>query len=445
MKLLKLSLTLILCVGIVFISIPNVHADETSELLLKLLVKKGIVTQKEADELRAEVKGIEGKKEIVTAERKPEDFRVYWKEGLNFDTDDKKFKLKIGGRIYADSGWIQRDGDIKGVAGESNTDAEFRAARLGASGTIYDDFLYKIEMDFVGGDADFKDVYLGMTHIPYLGTLKVGHFKEPFSLEELTSSRFITFMERALPNALAPGRNLGIAVNSSAFDERVTWAAGIFRDADDFGTVTANDYDATARITGLPWYKDKDKLLHLGAAYSFRQSDVTLQYRQRPENHMETYYVNTGVMNIDFNNLFGYEAALLYGPFSLQGEYIHSIVNQMDGASNSYFQGMYGQASYFLTGEHRNYKKSSGAFDRVKPKKNFSLKDKTFGAWELAGRYSYLDLSEDRISGRIMQDASVGINWYLNPNMRIMGNFIHSHVNDYGDADMFLTRFQVDF
>ena len=104
----------------------------------------------------------------------------------------------------------------------------------------------------------------------------------------------------------------------------------------------------------------------------------------------------------------------------------------------------YIQGSYFLTGEKRNYKTSSGAFDRVKPKENFRFGGGP-GAWEAAVRYSSIDLDDSGVSGGELKDITVGLNWYLNPNTRIMWDYIRADLDDVGDANLFLMRFQVDF
>jgi GNAT superfamily N-acetyltransferase len=102
---------------------------------------------------------------------------------------------------------------------------EFRRAGLYASGTLWKDYLLKAQYDFAGGDADWKDVYLGMENIPVVGTLLVGQMHEPFSLEELTSSNYITFMERSLPTgAFALSRKTGIRASDAVLSKRMTWA-----------------------------------------------------------------------------------------------------------------------------------------------------------------------------------------------------------------------------
>ncbi len=196
------------------------------------------------------------------------DFRVYWRDSLRLETPDKKFQLRIGGRIHNDFYWYDQGMDTKilpgtsraaGYMGDSQDGAQFRRARIYLSGTVYDNIEFKMQYDFAGGNANFRDVYMAMHGLP-VGTLTVGQFKEPFSLEELVSSNNITFLERALPTAtFAPSRSTGVMLNNSHFDDRITWAAGFFRhNTDAFGTSLDDDsgWNATARITGLPWYEE---------------------------------------------------------------------------------------------------------------------------------------------------------------------------------------------
>jgi len=375
------------------------------------------------------------------------DLKVYWKHGVHMKTADENVKIKIGGRIQADTAWMKQDTALKDLVGKPDGNAEFRRARLYISGDIYKDYFFKAQYDFADGDADFKNVYLGMKHIPFIGTFKVGHFKEPFSLEELTSSNYITFLERGLPNVFAPSRNMGLQLNNTLFDKRLTWAAGVFRQSDDFGFSDRGGGAATGRITGLPIYKEEGRvLLHVGAAYSLRDPRDDLRYRERPETHLSQRYVDTYTFDADYVSILGLETALVYGSFSLQSELMQSFVDQShSNSSHTYFPGVYVYGSYFLTGENRAYHMKRGCFTRVKPLKKFSIKDKTWGAWEVTVRYSYLDLKDKNILGGIVSDVSVGLNWYWNPCMRVMGNYVHSNRNSTGSSDILEGRFQINF
>ncbi len=380
-------------------------------------------------------------------EKSPTDFRVFWKEGLNLATEDGNFKLKIGGRIQNDWIWISEDNDIKTNIGEQEDGTEFRRARMYISGLINGNVEFKAQYDFAGGDADFKDVYIGLTDLPF-GGVRVGHFKEPFSLEELTSSKYLTFLERALPNAFAPSRNTGLMFHGNALansDPRMTWAVGIFRDTPDDGDIRDDGgYNVTTRLTWLPWYNDGGtSMLHLGAAYSHRNpNDDSARFSARPEAHLTDRFVDTSAFDSDDVDLAGLEAAWVSGPMSIQGEYVFA---NADIASSADFHGYYAQISYFLTGEYRRYKPTEGAFSRVKPKQNYSYKEGGLGAWEVAFRYSGLDLSDSGITGGQLHDMTAGLNWYLNPNTRVMWNYVHSDREDIGYADIFMTRLQIDF
>jgi phosphate-selective porin OprO/OprP len=434
--------------------LPVAGADELSDLREQLTEQKAKLqeTQEKLGQLEARQMQKEKSLEEQIEELKkqepgtdPADLRVYWKEGLNLDTLDGDFKLKIGGRLMNDWFWSSEDAGLKADVGEQEDGVEFRKARLYFEGLIYGNVEYKLEFDFAEGDAVLKDAYLGLTDFP-LGKLRAGHFKEPFSLEELTSSKYITFMERALPNVFAPGRNTGFMLHNTAFDERMTAAIGVFRDTDDQGkAVDDGGYNVTGRVTVLPVYKDKGaNLLHLGAAYSYRNPDDSIQYQQRPEAHLANRFVDTGIFAGDQVDLVGLEAAWVKGPLSLQGEYMMADADRLGGGSNVKFDGYYVQASYFLTGEHRNYKTSEGAFSRTKPKKNYSAGVGP-GAWEVKARYSGLDLNDSDIAGGELNDITAGVNWYLNPNIRIMWDYVHADKDDVGQADMLMMRLQFDF
>jgi phosphate-selective porin OprO/OprP len=381
------------------------------------------------------------------------DFRVFWKEGLNLETDNKRFKVKIGGRIQNDWAWFDDNRELDIVFGDQEDGTEFRRARLFVEGTMYDDYSFKAQYDFAGNDADtdFKDVWLAANKVPYLGQVKIGHFKEPFSLNELTSSKYNPFMERGLPNAFAPGRNTGIQISNSAFDKRLSWALGVFRETGEYGNgMDDGGYNVTGRVSGLPWYKDGGrKLLHLGAGYSHRNVDGGWRYRARPEAHLSSVrYVDTGTFQADDVDLYNAELALVYGPLSFQTEYTKVEADTLLGGDET-FDGYYAMASYFITGEHRPYKKGAGTFDKVKPKNNFGFGEgKGWGAWELALRYSTIDLDDKWVRGGEEDNFALGVNWYLNPNMRVMLNYVKSdidHIFFDGDIDVLQSRFQIFF
>lgn len=376
------------------------------------------------------------------------ELKVKFDKGLKLTSKDKAFALKIGGRIMSDWAFFSADEDIEEIAGPMKDGGEFRRARLYVSGTIYDKVEFKAQYDFAGGDADFKDVYIGIKKIAGGAGLRVGHFKEPFSLEELTSSKYITFMERSLPiEALGvPSRNTGFALHQAS--NRLSWGFGLFKDSDGYGTPEDNVYESawafTGRLAGTVWYdKDNHSLLHLGIGYTTRDSaEDEVRFRSRPEMHLSPErFVNTGHLAADGFDLMGLECALVYGPFSAQAEYFMNSVDMLEGDSVD-FAGYYAYVSYFFTGESRPYKK--GTFSRVKPGQNV-VPGGGMGAWELALRYSAVDMNDGDVWGGEENNITLGLNWYLNPNTRIMWNYVSADVDEVGTVDAFMMRFQVDF
>ncbi|HUW99697.1 MAG TPA: porin [Phycisphaerae bacterium] len=388
----------------------------------------------------------------------PMDLRLYWKDGIRMDSRDGSVKLKFGGRLQYDLDW-QGSNSVEPLVGEVADGFQTRRARIYVSGDFGKNVGFKWEYDLATGAAVARDVYIELRQLPVVGNLRIGHYREPFSLDELTSSNYITFMERALPNILTPAFNGGAMLYNSALDDRVTWAAGIFRDtnqADGAQAVVDGQYAFTTRVTGLPWYEDGGKrLFHLGTSFSVRHTDGNVRYRARPEDNLAPFFIDTGNYFTRDICLYGTEGALVLGPFHAEAEYIAANMaadNNVARAGNQPdpdYHGYYVQAGYFLTGETRPYKKSEGIFDRVKPLKPYTQGGP--GAWEVAGRFSYLDLDDDRIDGGKLWDYTLGLNWYLNNNVRLMWNYIRSRV-DVGpgadtraSADIFMMRAQVDF
>lgn len=356
--------------------------------------------------------------------------------------------MEFGGRMHLD--WTWSTGDS---AYDDDDGVEFRRTRLHVLGKLYDLVDYKIEFDFAGGDADYREVYLGIKDTG-AGDLKIGHFKEPFSLEEQTSSRHITFIERSVANAFVPTYNTGVMLSDVFADDMYTWQVGVFRDTDSFGNDNTGsdpdqrdaEYAVTGRLAGTPIH-DEDTVLHVGIAGSWRQADDRwVDYGARPEAHLINEIASTGDIAADQVLLGGLELAWVEGPLSLQGEYILSSVEGQDSADDADFSGYYVEGSYFLTGEMRPYKISGARFDRVKPLENHTREGGS-GAHQIALRYSSLDL-DDGPSEDKLDDITLGYNWYVNPNVAVKVNYVHSEFEDSSvddSADIFVVRFQFDF
>ena len=151
-------------------------------------------------------------------------------------------------------------------------------------------------------------------------------------------------------------------------------------------------------------------------------------FSARPESYLtDDKLADTGDIATTRTNLINGELAWVWGPFSLQGEYYQAFLND---TGNPSFWGFYAYGSLCLTGENRKYDTSDGAFESITPRRNFDPFQGGWGAWELAARYSYIDLNSNGINGGKEGNLTLGLNWYLNPNVRLMFNYINASVND---------------
>lgn len=352
-------------------------------------------------------------------------------------------EVKFGGRIMYDISLWETiiDDEVTQMTG-----VEFRRVRFFNSGKLFGNTNYKLQLDYSGGVISYKDVWIELEGLPFDGNLRVGHFKEPFRLEALTSSKYITFMERALPNAFSPERNTGVMYQLNLKD-KISIQAGLFRESDIYGNDknSSSNVNATARVTYLV-INDDHKLLHLGAATSKRQNiENTYGFSVRPENHLGTKLLTVFFENVNETNISALEFAYTTGPFSLQGEYVVTTVSSnIDYELSGYFA----QISYFITGESRPYKSSYTGFSRIIPKNNYGSNGN--GAIELVARLSKMDLSKSNMG--TLDDTTIGINWYLNPNTRVMLNYVLADLRaGDGSGDVITSentiqcRVQIDF
>ncbi len=388
---------------------------------------------------------------FVASAQKKSGFASYWHNGLHVESADDSFKIKLGGRIQYDVMFIGQDDSLNAhFEGENGT--EFRRARLYTAGTIYHNIKFKFQVDFAPGKVVLKDVYIQLTRIPVVGNIRVGHFKEPFGLEMLTSSNFITMMERPLTNQFDFDRSLGIMVYNHLFDKRFTWAAGYFYPDHNLGKYHGDQYHVTFRIAGLPLYKTKGtyRVLHLGVGYSYQNyRNKLFSYKTRPEAHLAPKYLHLKIDELSKMTSLKGEVALVLGSVMFEGEY--TAINMMPVATdeqplknNSYLMGAwFGTVSWFITGEHKNYNTSKAAFDRVSPKNNFGKGGS--GAFEIALRYSSINLNNDDLTGGVLNDYTAGLNWYLNPATKFAFNYIHANVKGLGKSNIYQMRFQVTF
>ncbi len=373
---------------------------------------------------------------------------AYWKNGLRLDSADGDIKLRIGGRIQSDWSWFQHQNDFETASGKPiQAGEEFRRARLQVGGTIYRDFDFMGEYDFAGGTAKFREVWMGTT-LGGSSRVQVGSVKEPFGFEEMVSDLFTTFVERSAPDeAFCPSYNTGVLLSGTAAEKRAWWGVGAFRDANDFGDDTGNtrsgELSETARVTGrFGVSKDGRNFSTVGLAATLREPpNDTVQFRARPELHLVPQMVDTGTFSAHQVREWEVDASQTLGPFTAVAEFFQADA-MVPGAVDPTFRGWTAQASWFLTGEGRPWNADRAVYDRIVPKANLW---KGSGAWELAARCDRLDLDDAGVNGGTQTVWTVGVNWYLNPNMKIQLDHVRAHVANLGSLYGFELRFQVDF
>jgi len=392
----------------------------------------------------------------------PDSLLLYTSDGsgkLRFESGDGDVEGRIGGRIMFDHTAGGIDDDVNPTTGPMEDGTEFRRTRLFTEGTLYD-IGYKFQIEFAG-DPDITDMYLEFPSPVPSSNIKVGKFKEDLSLVERTSSKYITFMARPLLTEFTGGRDLGVRLGGGAVGGDLNYGVGVYRATvdDALGTSQGDgEYKGTARVTYVPWSQDENrKLVHVGASGSVaslnseRPPDEQIEESHEPEVHLAPDFVDTGPLDAERTTQLGLESALVYNSFSVQAEFLQKKYGLDTGGSDPTFGSWYVAGSYFLTGEHRPY--DGGAFGRVQPVENFRAGDDGGpGAWQIAARYSTMDLTDSGIVGGEVDTVTLGVNWYLNPSVRIMANYVLANVDDAagnpnadGDGHFVTMRVQLDF
>ena len=367
-----------------------------------------------------------------------------------------KLSGKLGALVEVDGAAFATGGGLTGF----DPGVQLRRLRISAGGDciLVLPVSYFIQLGYGAGNFYLNQSSLTFPAIPYLGNLQVGQFQAPMGLDLITSSRDLTFMEPAAPlQAIAPGIEAGAQIGQPIFNQRATWAFGLFAPgvgALEYGNASRNFGSAVGRATWLPIYHPDlehpaaNRFLHLGLSVNLLySSSSTVRYRSRPESYIAPVLLDTGDIAADRAVSYGGEVAWVNGPLSVQGEFIRSTVGQ-NGSGNLACYGYYANASWYLTGESRPYDATAGAFKRLITRHNFNFGKGGWGAVELAGRFSHTDLNDGPVQGGRLSLLLGGVNWYLQPHVRWMFNSGVGRLSGGWQAgDLFLvqTRIGVDF
>ncbi|HEY3697263.1 OprO/OprP family phosphate-selective porin [Phenylobacterium sp.] len=392
-----------------------------------------------------------------------------WKGAPQWTNDDVQFKVR--GRILLDYVYQKVD-RVAPLPDYKTSNIRGRQVFLGVEGKLNNSIAYKAEGGAVNGGAWAWDDVVIEYKPTEMTSIMVGNIKAA-GLENMTSTRFTTFMDRGPYGDMGPDSYvLSVVGKANGMNWTVTGAVqgASINNADVNNTATGNPGSTeraggTVRVTYAPILTDIDKL-HLGAYARYRNhgDESAFAFAGRPNtNYGDSgrYYTTGGVGNTD--TTIGAEAAFIHKNFSVQGEYSDIKVNRLQtvaAGTDPHVKVGYVFASFWPTGEMRNYDATKGEFGR--PKILDPITAGGFGGVELAVRYDYADLTEayktagSAAARTLSQDAgkytawTVGANYYPTAYARLQANYTHSKINNPGpgrdvDADTFQMRAQIDF
>jgi phosphate-selective porin OprO and OprP len=409
-------------------------------------------------------------KEAATEKAKATPTLSIGASGLQASSADTNFAFALRGLLQVDTRTFVDDGGIQG-----NDAFLLRRARPIFTGTVYRDFDFNFTPDFGGSTVQIFDAYLNYRYQPWLQA-RVGKFKSPVGLEYLQSDSVTLFNERALPTALVPGRDIGFQLWGDLNGGVVSYAAGIFNGVGDGRSTSNTDFDDSKEYAGRvfvqPFKKsDQNALRGLGAGVGGSWGDYSLASATGLPN-------GNGYVTDGQQQFFAYNATTVadgehwraapqgyyyVGPFSLLGEYTISAQNvrQNVGPFQSVLlrnTGWQVAAGWVLTGE-------DATFTGVTPRNAFDPRAGKWGAFQVVGRYSELNIDDaafplyaNPASASSAQAWSAGLNWYLNKNLMLKASYSHTTFTGGGGAgatapatvtrqpeQVFFTRVQLSF
>lgn len=355
-----------------------------------------------------------------------------------FEIKDGDFSFKLGGRVMLDYSLPSEDVTAMG------SNLFVRRARIELSGKMFKDWEYSAEYDFAENAVVAKDLFVTFTGWEGQEIL-IGQYKQPFGLEELSSSKQLAFMERSLMNsAWGLGHRAGLGWRHYGDNHSLTVSAW----GKESGSANTGNEDEPISYGGrFVWapIKSDDSLLHVGVAMAIEdvETGAGVRFRARPEARVS----NGNIRLIDTGNIAdatgttktGVELAWMKGGFSVQGEYQLATIDSAVERDPE-FSGYVVEARWFPGGEVRPYKMNTGSFSQIKP---LSIE----GAWEFRARLSNVDLDDGCVSAVValpcvganaeagsQDNLSVGVTFYPNANVRWMLEYVQADVSSANPA-----------
>ena len=351
-------------------------------------------------------------------------------DGAELAWDDDRY-VRVGGRVHYDLARYSDDVTLL------EDEQDFRRARL-ILRAAYDDWQFRADYD-VGLVDGWRSLYVrfgGWNRV----RVTAGNQVAPFSLDELSSSNDLAFLERSLASALSPAMLKGLSVRT--WGDSWSATAGAFGDElSDLDRRTADGTSLVGRFTYAPIRK-KRQVLHLGVAHEYRSIDSNsdVRLRARPESRLtDARLVDTGnIVGVDSLSTTGLELMAILDSVRLQTEYMRMSLD--GGLNDAVFTGGYVQASWLVTGERYRYSRSRGVPTAVRPRGDW-------GALEFSLRYSMLDLDDGLVAGGEQTQLTAAVSWYFNRQFRTSLNYSRydASPNSNGideDGSILMFRFQ---
>ena len=399
--------------------------EQVDELAQKVRI---LERERDLDQDAAAVKAKDTPKIIVGA------------NGLSVGSADSNFVFQLHGVVQVDNRTFFQDHGIQG-----NDTFLLRRARPIFSGTVYRDFDFYLMPDFGGTSVQIFDAWVNYKYAPWL-QLRSGKMKTPVGLEELQSDNYTWFNERPFPNSIMPNRDIGFQLWGDVMGGKLSYAAGVFNGIGDARNTANFDFEDHREFAGrvfvMPFKGTSVKPLQnfgfgLGGSWGNTFSNATGLpattggtlggFVTDGQQQFFAYNPTTGtvVANGDHWRL-SPQGSYYWGPLGVFGEYVIENQGVTKGAASANLQNTAWQvaAGWVLTGEDATY---AG----VTPKNPFDLRNGHWGAFQLVARYSELDVdnkafpvfSNPLTSATAAQSWSVGMNWYLNKDIRVNGSF----------------------
>ena len=367
--------------------------------------------------------------------------RVYWDGGLRFRARHRRFRMKIGGQAQIDTTGFASEGSQPVVL---RGDVEWRRARAYAQGSFGRRWSFKFQWDFTtGGSPNLTDAWLGLEFQLWRQRLRIrsGRFSSTFGLENDASSNDLLFLEQGLTSAFIPPQETGVLLHSES--KRRRWDFSFSSGVDELECLICNVTGITGRYSTSFELGREDRRVHLGMNYSRRwPSDAATNYSERPESHIAPVFVNTRAFAAERVDIGLAEGAYLDGAFSVQTEYGFARAKRT-GSEAPIFHAFYVSTSYALTGEPRPYHETRGTIGRIRPRRELHEGSGGLGAFEIAARFSYIDLNDKDVAGGRLTDLSFALNWYPTYATRVSFNVVRADRESWNPVWIFQGRIQL--